>query len=168
MADKRAVYPGSFDPITNGHLDIIERSRRLFDEVVLGILENPEKVPVFPIAQRLDAVREAVAGMDNVSVDTFKGLLVDYLDHQNARVIIRGIRAVSDFEYEFQMAMMNRRLRSGIETVFLMPSETYFFLSSQLVHEVASLGGDVTGLVPPGVLGMLARKYPRGRSRRKR
>jgi pantetheine-phosphate adenylyltransferase len=165
MADRKAVYPGSFDPITNGHLDIVERSRRLFGEVVVAVLENPEKVQVFSHQDRLETARQAVAGMKGVTVDSFHGLLVDYLEKHQARVIIRGIRAVSDFEYEFQMAMMNRRLKAGIETVFLMPSEMYFYLSSRLVHEVAALGGDVTGLVPPVVLDMLADRYPASRKR---
>ena len=158
---RRAIYPGSFDPITNGHLDIIERSVRLFDEVIVAILAHPDKKPVFPLDDRLQAVRQAVAAIPAVRVESFDGLLVDFLAAREAGALLRGIRAVSDFEYEFQMAMMNRRLDPNVETVFLMPNEAYFYLSSRLVHEVASLGGDVTGLVPEGVLAMLRKRYPR-------
>ena len=163
---KKAVYPGSFDPITNGHIDILERSTRMFDRVVLAILGNPAKDSVFPLAGRLRMARESVGDMAGVTVETFQGLLVDFLVQQKADVIIRGIRAVSDFEYEFQMAMMNRRLNSCIETVYLMPSESYFYLSSHLVHEVASLNGDVTGLVPAGVQKILEGKYGPGKGRK--
>ena len=159
MGERIAVYPGSFDPITNGHLDLVERCHQLFEKVVVAILENPVKQPTFPLEERLAAARQAVIGLPNVSVDTFHGLLVDYIHRQKARVIIRGLRAVSDFESELQMAMMNRRLDSRVETVFLMPSETYSYLSSHLVREVASLGGDVTGLVPTVVREMLSRRY---------
>jgi len=146
-----AVYPGSFDPVTNGHLDIIRRGSRLFDRIVIAILSNPEKEPLFGLQERRRILQRATAGIPNVSVDSFDGLLVDYARRQGAQVIVRGLRALSDFEYEFQMALMNRRLDSSIETVFMMPSETYSYLSSRLVKEVVRLGGSVTGLVPPEV-----------------
>lgn len=144
---RRAIYPGTFDPITNGHLDIIERSARLFDEVVVALLVNIEKQPMFTTEERIEMIR-AVVKWDNVRVDTFKGLLVHYAVAQNAHVIVRGIRAVSDYEYELQMALMNRRLEPKLETVFMMPAETYSYLSSRLTKEVFSLGGSITGLVP--------------------
>lgn len=146
-----AVYPGSFDPVTNGHLDIIRRGSRLFDRIVVAILRNPEKEPLFGLQERRRILQRATSGIPNVSVDSFDGLLVDYARRRGARVIVRGLRALSDFEYEFQMALMNRRLDSSIETVFMMPSEAYSYLSSRLVKEVVRLGGSVTGLVPPEV-----------------
>ena len=146
-----AVYPGSFDPVTHGHLDIIRRGSRLFDRIVVAILRNPEKKPLFSLQERRGVLARATSGIPNVSVDSFDGLLVDYARRRGARVIVRGLRALSDFEYEFQMALMNRRLDASIETVFMMPSETYSYLSSRLVKEVVRLGGSVTGLVPPEV-----------------
>ena len=146
-----AVYPGSFDPVTNGHLDIIRRGSRLFDRIVVAILRNPEKEALFGLQERKRILQHATSGIPNVSVDSFDGLLVDYARRRGARVIVRGLRALSDFEYEFQMALMNRRLDSSIETVFMMPSEAYSYLSSRLVKEVVRLGGSVTGLVPPEV-----------------
>jgi pantetheine-phosphate adenylyltransferase len=146
-----AVYPGSFDPVTNGHLDIIRRGSRLFDRIVVAILSNPEKEPLFGLQERRRILQRATSGIPNVSVDSFDGLLVDYARRRGAQVIVRGLRALSDFEYEFQMALMNRRLDSSIETVFMMPSEAYSYLSSRLVKEVVRLGGSVTGLVPPEV-----------------
>ncbi len=157
----KAVYPGSFDPVTNGHLDLVRRASQLFDEVVVALLRNPAKGEAFPVPERLEMLRAATAGMARVSVDAFDGLLVDYLRHVGARVIVRGLRAVSDFEYEFQMALMNRRLAPDVETVYLMPVETYTYLSSRLVREVASLGGSVEGLVPEEVAQALARRYGR-------
>ncbi len=157
----KAVYPGSFDPVTNGHLDLVRRASQLFDEVVVALLRNPAKGEAFPVPDRLEMLRAATAGMARVSVDAFDGLLVDYLRHVGARVIVRGLRAVSDFEYEFQMALMNRRLAPDVETVYLMPAETYTYLSSRLVREVASLGGSVEGLVPEEVAQALARRYGR-------
>lgn len=145
----RAVYPGTFDPFTNGHLDIVERALRLFPEVIVAVAANPEKAPLFSLEERKVIIRDATAGMKGVEVDAFDGLLVDYVRSKGARVVIRGIRAVSDFDYEFQMALMNRRLYEGIETVFLMPHEAYSYLSSRLVKEIALLGGDISGLVPP-------------------
>lgn len=147
----KAIYPGTFDPITNGHLDLIERGSKLFDEMTLAILRNLEKNPLFSVNERVEMAQEATRHCPNVSVDTFEGLLVDYAVRRQARVILRGIRAVSDYEYELQMALMNRKLDSNIETVFMMPSVAYTYLSSRLVREVYQLGGDVKGLVPPVV-----------------
>lgn len=143
------IYPGSFDPITNGHLDLIERGSRLVDRLVVAILQNERKQPLFSVEERMEMLSEVVRPYPNVVVDCFNGLLVDYASRRGARVILRGIRAVSDYEYELQMALMNRRLRPEIETVFLMAGEAYSFLSSQMVKEVIGLRGDVTGLVPP-------------------
>jgi len=147
---RRAIYPGSFDPITMGHLDIIERSARLFDEVVVALLINADKQPMFTLQERVEMIREVVP-WSNVKVDTFGGLLVYYALEQRAQVIVRGIRAVSDYEYELQMALMNRRLAPGIETVFMMAAEAYSYLSSRLIKEVFSLGGSIRGLVPDAV-----------------
>ena len=143
-----AVYPGSFDPLTNGHVDIIERGARLFDRIVLAILVNVDKSPLFSIEERVAILREVFADHPNVEVETFDGLLVDYARHRGADVIVRGLRAISDFEYEMQMALMNRHLNAEIETVFMMPSEEYTYLSSRLAKEVFALGGSVAGLVP--------------------
>jgi pantetheine-phosphate adenylyltransferase len=150
---RRAIYPGSFDPVTNGHLDIIERGCKLFDEIIISILINPEKQPFFTIEERLemlsDVVKDISKGGCKVRIDSFRGLLVQYAVAQEANAIVRGIRAISDYEYELQMALMNRRLEPGIETVFMMPAETYSYVSSRLVKEVFQLGGQITGLVPP-------------------
>jgi pantetheine-phosphate adenylyltransferase len=152
---RRAIYPGSFDPVTNGHLDIIERGCKLFDEIIVSILVNPDKQPFFTLEERhqmLNQVLPSISqGRCTVRVDSFQGLLVNYAVVQQADVIVRGIRAISDYEYEFQMALMNRRLEPGIETVFMMPAETYSYVSSRLVKEVFQLGGAVEGLVPPVV-----------------
>jgi pantetheine-phosphate adenylyltransferase len=156
-----AVYPGSFDPLTNGHVDIIERSARLFDRVVVAVLINAAKQPLFSTAERVAMVREVFKDEPSVEVDEFDGLLVDYVDRRAASVIVRGLRAVSDFEYELQMALMNRHLSPTIETIFMMPSERYTYLSSRLVREVAALGGSVTGLVPINVESRLANKRTR-------
>ena len=145
----RAIYPGSFDQLTNGHIDIIERSARLFDELIVAILTNPEKVSLFSVDERLDLMGQIMLPrFRNVRLDAFHGLLVDYAKASQAQAIVRGIRAIADYEYEFQMALMNRRLNPEIETVFMMPSESYSYLSSRLVKEVAQLGGSVKGLVP--------------------
>ena len=150
---RRAIYPGSFDPVTNGHLDIIERGCKLFDEIIISILINPEKQPFFTIEERLEMLAAVVADIDKggctVRIDSFGGLLVNYAVAQRANAIVRGIRAISDYEYELQMALMNRRLEPGIETVFMMPAETYTYVSSRLVKEVFQLGGTISGLVPP-------------------
>jgi pantetheine-phosphate adenylyltransferase len=143
-----AVYPGSFDPLTNGHVDIIARGGRLFDRIVVAILVNAEKSPLFTMEERIEMSRAVFKGQPNVEVDTFDGLLVDYVARRHAQVIVRGLRAVSDFEFEFQMALMNQRLNGNIETVFMMPSEKYTFISSRLIKEVFALGGEVHGLVP--------------------
>ena len=143
-----AVYPGSFDPLTNGHVDIIERGARLFDRIIVAILVNAEKAPMFTMAERVDIARAVFKNHPNVEVDTFDGLLVDYVAKRKANVIVRGLRAVSDFEYEFQMALMNRELASTIETVFMMPDAKYSYISSRLIKEVFSLGGKIHGLVP--------------------
>ena len=143
-----AIYPGSFDPLTNGHVDIIQRGSGLFDKIVVAILVNIEKSPLFTVPERVEIARKVFANYANVEVDTFDGLLVDYARSRQASVIVRGLRAVSDFEYEMQMALMNRRLNPDVETVFMMPAEPYTYLSSRLVKEVVALGGSVTGLVP--------------------
>jgi pantetheine-phosphate adenylyltransferase len=143
-----AVYPGSFDPLTNGHVDIILRGARLFDRIVVAILVNAEKLPLFSMEERVEIAREVFRSQTNVEVDTFDGLLVDYVARRGAQVIVRGLRAVSDFEFEFQMALMNQRLNSTIETVFMMPAEQYTYISSRLIKEVFALGGRVSGLVP--------------------
>lgn len=146
-----AVYPGSFDPITNGHLDLIERASRFVGRLIVGVLRNEEKRPLFSLEERADMMRKAVSGYPNVEVDSFDGLLVEYAAARQASLIVRGIRAVSDYEYELQMALMNRKLRPDIETVFMMASEAHSFVSSRLVKEVIKLGGNISGLVPPFV-----------------
>jgi len=146
-----AVYPGSFDPLTNGHVDIIRRGRRLFDRVIVAVLVNEDKRPLFSVAERVAMAREALADDAGVEVDRFDGLLVDYVARRGAGAVVRGLRAISDFEYEYQMALMNRRLDEHVETVFMMPAEQYVYISSRLVKEVCMLGGTVTGLVPPVV-----------------
>lgn len=143
-----ALFPGSFDPLTNGHVDIIQRGAKLFDRIVVAILLNVEKSPLFTVAERVDIAREVFADNPKVEVDTFDGLLVDYARRKHAGVIVRGLRAISDFEYEMQMALMNRNLNPNVETVFMMPAEPYTYVSSRLVKEVAALGGSVTNLVP--------------------
>ena len=144
-----AIYPGSFDPLTNGHVDIIERGSHIFDSIIVAILGNVEKTPLFSESERIAILQHVFKGRDNVKVETFSGLLVDYAQLKQASVIVRGLRAVSDFEYEFQMALMNRHLAPGIETVFMMPAEQYTYISSRLIKEVFTLGGEITGLVPP-------------------
>jgi len=144
----KAIYPGSFDPPTNGHLDLIERGSKIFDELVVAILRNPEKDPLFSVADRRKMLEAMTSDFDNVSVDTFEGLTVDYALRVEATAILRGIRAISDYEYELQMALMNRKLQPGLETVFMMPAEKYSYLSSRLVREVAQLGGSIECLVP--------------------
>jgi pantetheine-phosphate adenylyltransferase len=153
-----AIYPGSFDPITNGHLDLIERGSRLFDRLIVSILRNEAKQALFPVDERLEMLREVVSVYPNVAVDSFDGLLVEYAIRRGATVLLRGIRAISDYEYELQMALMNRRLQPAVETVFLMSSEANSFISSRLVKEVFKLGGSISGLVPPTVEERLQRR----------
>lgn len=161
MIKKIAVYPGSFDPITNGHLDIIQRGLEVFDEIIVAVARNSEKTGLFSIDERIDMIREVVADQSRVRVDTFEGLLVDYVVSQQAKVILRGLRAVSDFEYEFQIAQMNRNVESHVETLFMMTSVSYGYLSSSIVKEVASLGGPVDQFVPQAVGQALAKKFDR-------
>jgi pantetheine-phosphate adenylyltransferase len=158
----RAVYPGTFDPPTNGHLDIIQRGSKLFDHLSVAILVNPVKNPLFTVEERVEMIKEATAGIGHVSVATFNGLMVEFARNQGASAVLRGIRAISDYEYEFQMALMNRRLAPEIETVFLQPAGRYSFVSSRMVKEVFSAGGDVTGLVPPNVLKRLRARIKNG------
>ena len=164
MADILAIYPGSFDPITYGHLDVIERGTQLFDRLIIAVLTNLEKQPLFSVAERVEMVREATAGYPKVSVDTFSGLLVDYAKQKNARIILRGIRAFTDYEYELQMALMNRKLEPSLETVLLVPAESFAYLSSRLVREIFQLGGSVKDLVPPQVEARLHQKVLSKRS----
>src|SRR5262245_36502589 len=164
---RRAIYPGSFDPVTNGHLDIIERGCKLFDEIIVSILVNPEKTPFFTLEERREMLNEVLQEISHggckVRVDSFRGLLVNYAVAQQANAIVRGIRAISDYEYELQMALMNRRLEPAIETVFMMPAETYSYVSSRLVKEVFQLGGTITGLVPPLVETRMKEKLDKSR-----
>jgi pantetheine-phosphate adenylyltransferase len=155
---RKAVYPGSFDPITNGHLDIIERGTRLFDRVIIAVLENEGKAPLFHLSERIELLRNTTRHLPNVEVHSFSGLLVDFMKGMSAQVVVRGIRAVSDFEYEFQMALMNRQLSPEVETMFMMPAVEYSYVSSRLVKEVFRLGGDISPLVPPIVLEKLRAK----------
>jgi pantetheine-phosphate adenylyltransferase len=148
----RALYPGTFDPPTNGHVDLIQRGSKLFDHLTVGILINPVKNPLFTVDERVEMLKEATGALGNVSVATFDGLMVEFARQQHATAVLRGIRAISDYEHEFQMALMNRRLAPEIETVFLQPAGRYSFVSSRMVKEVVSFGGDVTGLLPPNVL----------------
>ena len=161
MSRKVAVYPGSFDPITYGHLDIINRGLKIFDEVIIAVAENPTKKALFTTVERVDLIREVLAGNGRAQIDTFGGLLIDYVLSRKASVIIRGLRAVSDFEYEFQIAQMNRAISQEVETLFMMTSVPFSYLSSSIVKEVSSLNGPVEGLVPPIVKKALDTKYNR-------
>ncbi len=156
---KRAVYPGMFDPIHNGHLDLIERSLRIFDELIVAVVANPSKEPLFTVKERLELIDECTTAMSGMRITSFDGLLIDLVHREQADCIVRGLRAVSDFEYEFQMALMNRKLRHTVETVFMMPHENYTYISSRLIKEVASLGAPVTGLVPAPVEERLSQKF---------
>jgi pantetheine-phosphate adenylyltransferase len=162
---RTAVYPGSFDPITNGHLDVIQRAARLFDRVIVAVAINESKTPMFTMAQRKDLTARAVEHLPNVEVDTFTGLLVDYVQSKKGEAVIRGLRAVSDFEFEFQLALMNRKLNEKVETIFMMPKETYTFISSRMIKEVARLGGDVSSFVPAHVEQALHKKVANGKNK---
>ncbi len=160
MTERLAIYPGSFDPVTNGHMDIIERGLKLFDRIVVAVLINPAKRPLFTVEERLELLRKSLAHLPNVEVNTSEGLLVDYAAQMNAGAILRGMRAVSDFEHEFQMALMNRRLNRKIETVFLMTGLRWIFTSSSIIKEAASFGGQIKELVPDIVYEKLKEKFP--------
>jgi pantetheine-phosphate adenylyltransferase len=156
---RRAIYPGSFDPVTNGHLDVIERAQKLFDEVIVAVAHNDEKRALFSLQERLALLRATAAKSDRVQITQFDGLLVEFAVAQKATAVIRGLRAVSDFEFEFQMALMNRKLETSVETIFLMPKEEFTYLSSRLVKEIARLGGDVSSFVPSAVAKALGKKF---------
>jgi pantetheine-phosphate adenylyltransferase len=158
---RRAIYPGSFDPVTNGHLDVIERARKLFDEVVVAVAHNDQKKPLFTLDERLGFLREVTASLAGVRVAPLEGLLVEFAVKQSAQAVVRGLRAVSDFEFEFQMALMNRKLETTVETIFLMPKEEYTYLSSRIVKEIARLGGDIGQFVPACVVEGFAKKLER-------
>jgi pantetheine-phosphate adenylyltransferase len=155
---RTAIYPGSFDPLTNGHLDLVQRATKLFDQVVVAVARSESKNPLFTLAERVALVEQAVKKIPNVTTDSFDGLLVDYVEKRGGQAVIRGLRAVSDFEFEFQLALMNRKLNERVETIFMMPKETYTFLSSRIIKEVAVLGGDISKFVPPHVSDALAKK----------
>jgi pantetheine-phosphate adenylyltransferase len=155
---RTAIYPGSFDPLTNGHLDVIERAAKLFDRVIVAVAKSDSKNPLFTLEERVEIVRTSVKRMKNVAADSFDGLLVDYVNQCRASAVVRGLRAVSDFEFEFQLALMNRKLNDRFETIFMMPKDTYTFLSSRIVKEIARLGGDVSAFVPVHVRRKLDRK----------
>lgn len=161
---RTVIYPGSFDPLTNGHLDVVHRAAKLFDEVVVAIARNESKHPLFALDERVRMATQAVAGLKNVLVDSFDGLLVEYVERRRGQAIIRGLRAVSDFEFEFQLALMNRKLNERVETIFMMPKDTYTFLSSRIVKEIARLGGDVSAFVPAVVRAALVERLAKERS----
>jgi pantetheine-phosphate adenylyltransferase len=155
---RTAIYPGSFDPLTNGHLDVVQRAAKLFDHVIVAVAKNEGKHPLFTLEERVALVKQSVKKLPNVGVDAFDGLLVDYVVSKNARAIVRGLRAISDFEFEFQLALMNRKLNENVETIFMMPKDTYTFLSSRIVKEIARLGGEVSPFVPGHVQKALLKK----------
>jgi len=165
---RTVIYPGSFDPITNGHLDVIQRAARIFDRVVVAVAQNDSKQPLFTLAERRRLVAQAVVDVPNAEVDSFEGLLVDYVVSRGACVVLRGLRAVSDFEFEFQLALMNRKLTEQVETIFMMPKDTYTFLSSRMVKEICRLGGNITAFVPSAVELALRRKLGRAGARKAR
>ncbi len=156
---RTAIYPGSFDPLTNGHLDVIHRATKLFDRVIVAVARSESKHPLFTLAERTHMVAHAVRHLPTVKADSFEGLLINYVERRGAQAVIRGLRAVSDFEFEFQLALMNRKLNERIETIFMMPKDTYTFLSSRIVKEIASLGGDVSAFVPAHVRAALVGKF---------
>ncbi len=156
---RTAIYPGSFDPITNGHLDVLQRATKLFDRVIVAVAKSESKRPLFALEERVQMVARAVRHLPNVETDSFQGLLVAYVERRSAQAVVRGLRAVSDFEFEFQLALMNRKLNERIETIFMMPKDTYTFLSSRIVKEMAQLGGDVGSFVPAHVRMALAAKF---------
>jgi pantetheine-phosphate adenylyltransferase len=155
---RTAIYPGSFDPLTNGHLDVIQRAAKLFDRVIVAVAQNDTKQPLFTLAERLALVKAAIKHLPHVEADSFDGLLIEYAARQKAQAVVRGLRAVSDFEFEFQLALMNRKLNENVEAIFMMPKDTYTFLSSRIVKEIARLGGDVSSFVPPHVQTALIKK----------
>jgi pantetheine-phosphate adenylyltransferase len=159
MTERIAVYPGTFDPMTNGHISIINRALKIFDRVVVAVLNNPQKVPLFTLEERLAMMQKILKGVKNVEMDSYDGLLVDYVIRKKTNIILRGLRAMSDFEYEFQMALMNRRLKREVQYVFLMTDYKWFYISSTIIKEAARMGGDVSGLVPPIVCARLKEKY---------
>lgn len=159
MKDKTAIYPGTFDPITNGHLSILTRGLKIFDKVVIAILNNPKKTPLFSVEERIEMIKSVLKDLPNVEVDAFDGLLVDYVAYKKTNIILKGMRALSDFEYEFQMALMNRKLNREIQSVFMMTDYKWFYTSSTIIKEAASLGGDISGLVPPVVCAKLKEKF---------
>jgi pantetheine-phosphate adenylyltransferase len=158
MRMRTVIYPGSFDPFTNGHLDLVQRAVKLFDHVIVAVAKSDAKSPLFTLEERLDLVGQSTRDIANVSAEVFDGLLVDYVEQRGGQAVIRGLRAVSDFEFEFQLALMNRKLNERVETIFMMPKDTYTFLSSRIVKEIARLGGDVSAFVPPHVVGRLRKK----------
>ena len=155
---RTVIYPGSFDPLTNGHLDVIQRATKLFDKVIVAVAQNESKNPLFSLNERLDLVKQAIGHLPQVEADSFDGLLVDYVESRSGQAVVRGLRAVSDFEFEFQLALMNRKLNERVETIFMMPKDTYTFLSSRIVKEIARLGGDVSSFVPAHVGTALKKK----------
>jgi pantetheine-phosphate adenylyltransferase len=159
MSQRAAIYPGTFDPITNGHLSIVSRALKIFDKLVIAILHNPEKIPLFSLEERIDMINRTFKSKPNVEVDHFDGLLVDYVIQKKSNVILRGLRAMSDFEYEFQLALMNRKLNRDVQSIFLMTDYKWFYTSSTIIKEAAQLGGDINGLVPPIVSRKLKEKF---------
>jgi pantetheine-phosphate adenylyltransferase len=160
---RTVIYPGSFDPVTNGHLDVMQRAAKLFDRVVLAVAKNESKNPLFTLKERVELLKQSIGQVPNAEVDSFEGLLVDYVEKRSAQAVVRGLRAVSDFEFEFQLALMNRKLNERVETIFMMPKDTYTFLSSRMVKEIARLGGDVSAFVPEHVKkALLAKVKARG------
>ena len=159
MTEKIAIYPGTFDPITNGHLSILTRALKIFDKLIIAILNNPQKAPLFSLDERICLIKQVLKDKPNVEIDSFDGLLVDYVVQKGSNVIIRGLRALSDFEYEFQMALMNRKLNRDVQSIFLMTDYKWFYTSSTIIKEAASLGGDIGGLVPPIICDKLKEKF---------